>query len=242
MSDEQRTEDWRAARAGKLTASRFVDVLGTKAARAKYMREIVFERAAGIAKHEVSSKSLAWGTDVEPFLIEAYELQTGLIVKRSGFLLHPLYPFIGASPDGLVGTDGGIEGKSPHDEAVHIGTWLDGMPSEHYPQVQGNMAVTGRAWWDFISYDPRQAEPFRLYVQRVPRDDAYIARLFGELHQFNEEAEALLAQLRRKAARPFPGRRRPALPSSLLPTFRPVPRKRRPFSSFTTRRPRWHSS
>jgi predicted phage-related endonuclease len=197
---EQGTPDWRQQRAGKLTASRFADVLGTKAARAKYMREIVFERAAGVARHEVSSKSLSWGHDVEPFQREAFELETGLVVRQSGFLLHAAYPFIGASPDGLIDPDGGLEMKSPHDEAVHVQTLLEGMPAEHMPQVQGNMAVTGRSWWYFTSYDPRQAERFRLHVERVPRNETYIANLIGELRQFNDEAEAMLQRLLKKAA------------------------------------------
>ena len=200
MQAEQRTPEWYAARAGKLTASKFAAVLGPKGGRATYMREVVFERASGMAKHEVSSKSLAWGTDVEGFGLDAYTLSTGNIIAPSPFVLHPVYDFIGASPDGLVGVDGGVESKCPHSEAVHVLTWLEGMPDDHTAQVQGNMAVTGRAWWDFISYDPRQAEPLRLYVQRIPRDDAYIARLVGALRQFNDEANEMLAHLMRKAA------------------------------------------
>lgn len=197
---EQGTDEWRMERAGKLTASRFADVLGTKAARARYMRETVFERAAGIAKHEIGGKALNWGTDIEAFARAAYELRTGCIVERSGFKLHAAYPFIGASSDGLVDTDGLIEIKAPMDEGVHVSTWLDGMPEEHMAQVQGNLAVYGRAWADFISYDPRQAEDLRLYVQRIPRDERYIACLIGELRQFNEEADAMLRRLRQKAA------------------------------------------
>jgi putative phage-type endonuclease len=197
---EQRSPAWHAARAGKITASRFVDVIGTKAARARYMREIVFERAAGMARHEIGGKALAWGTDVETFARDAYQLHTGNLVVESDFIVHPAYPFIGASPDGLVASDGGIEMKCPHDEGVHVATWLDGMPLEHMAQVQGNLAVTGRRWWDFISYDPRQAEHLRLYVQRIPRHDEFIARLIGALLQFNEEAEAMLAELHRRAA------------------------------------------
>lgn len=200
MQAEQRTPEWYAARAGKLTASRFGDVIGTKGARAKYIREIVFERAAGMAKHEVSSKSMAWGTDVEGFGLDAYTLSTGHIITPAPFLLHPAYDFIGGSPDGLVGDDGLVESKCPHDEAVHVLTWLEGMPDEHRPQVQGNLAVTGRRWADFISYDPRQAEPLRLYVERIPRDEAYIAKLIGALRQFNDEANEMLAHLLRKAA------------------------------------------
>lgn len=197
---EQRSAEWYAARAGKITASRFADVMGTKAARAKYMREIVFERLAQQAKHGVSSKSLTWGQEVEPFSKEAFELHTGLIVEPAEFIAHPRYDFIGCSPDGLIGKDGGLEMKAPHDEAVHIETWLTGMPEEHKPQVQGSMFVTGRAWWYFVSYDPRQGERFRLYVQRVERDPAYIERLAGCLLQFQAEAVAMQAELERIAA------------------------------------------
>ena len=114
--------------------------------------------------------------------------------------MHPRYDFIGASPDGLVSAVGGIEIKSPHDEAVHINTWLCGMPEEHMPQVQGNMMVTGRAWWDFISYDPRQCERLRLYVQRILRDDHFISEMLGALLQFEAELQQMVAELERKSA------------------------------------------
>ncbi len=197
---EQGSEAWRAERAGAITGSRFSEVLGTKQARLRLARQLVFERLSTKPAHEVSSKSLTWGTEVESFARDAYELETGNIVTRCGFIRHARYPFIGASPDGLVNHDGIIEMKCPHDEAVHIATWLEGMPDEHIPQVQGELFVTGRAWADFISYDPRQAEPYRLYVQRVPRDDKYIATLSGALLTFEQEVQAMLEQIQAKAA------------------------------------------
>lgn len=206
MTIEQRSAEWFAQRAGKITASRFIDVVSRTrtgqptADRVRYLRELVFERLAGAARHSISSRALTWGTEVEAFAREAYELQTGYVVRQAEFMLHARYPFIGASADGLVDPDGGIEVKSPHDEGIAIATWLDGMPAEHMPQVQGNMAVHGRSWWDFISYDPRQAPHLRLYVQRIPRDDAYIARLIAELEAFEAEVAAAVERLQRKAA------------------------------------------
>lgn len=203
---EQRTDAWRLERAGNLTASTFKDIIAVRRdgkpteARGKLMRVKAFERLAGIAQHEVSSKSTDWGKDLEDAADEAYMVSTGGIIVPSPFLVHPQYDFIGASPDGLVGTDGGVEKKCPHDEAVHILTWLEGMPEDHKPQVQGNMLVTGRQYWDFISYDPRQAEKLRLYVQRIPRDDAYCKDLLTKLLQFEVELRAMVETLRRKAA------------------------------------------
>lgn len=208
MSAIQGSEEWRGQRSGKLTASRFADVMafdkrtGTKPldARTKYMQQIVFERTSGSPVHEIGSKSMNWGTEIEEFAREAYELETGNIVQLAEFVLHPVYDFIGCSADGLVGIDGGIESKSPHNEAVHISTLLEGMPECHIPQVQGCMFVTGRKWWDFISYDPRQCERLRLYVQRVYRDDAYISELAAHLIQFNKEANAMIEELMKAVA------------------------------------------
>lgn len=204
---EQRTDEWRLARAGKLTGSRFADVIAvTKAgkptaARDKYMREIVFERIAGVPRHSIDGHALRWGTEVEEFAREAYELETGHFVTPAEFVAHPVYPFIGASPDGLIGIDGGYESKCPMDEAVHINTWLCGMPEEHIPQVQGCMMVTGRKWWSFVSYDPRVSERFRLFYQRIERDDAYInSVLLPGLLQFNAEVDSMIAELERRVA------------------------------------------
>lgn len=203
---EQRSEEWFAARAGRITASCFVDVIAvTKAgtptaARSKYMRSLAFERLAGVAKVGPSARSLEWGTEAETFAGPAYEVESGNVIRPAAFMTHPKYPFIGGSPDGLVSIDGLVEIKCPHDETVHVLTLLEGMPAEHMPQVQGNLLVTGRKWADFISYDPRQSERFRLFVQRVPRDDAYCNKLLAALLQFEAELKQMVATIEKKAA------------------------------------------
>jgi predicted phage-related endonuclease len=205
---EQRSEQWFADRAGRITASRFVDAIAMNkrtgaptAARDTYMRSIVAEILSGRPRHSVSSQSLSWGTEAERFAIQAYELDRGVFVEESGFIVHPEFDYIGGSPDGLVGNDGLIEIKCPHDEQVHIGTWLDGMPTDHIPQVQGNLMVTGRKWLDFISYDPRQSERFQLYVQRIGRDDEYInSVLLPGLHAFWADVQKMVKVIEEKAA------------------------------------------
>jgi hypothetical protein len=218
---EQRSEEWRAVRAGKITASQFADAINfmpggepyksgpkkgqprpprSSAARDKLMRALAFERLSGQPVHEVSSKSMSHGKEVEDFAFEMYELETGNVVRRIGFAVHSDYSFIGASPDFLVDPDGGGEVKCPYDEAVHIATIINGMPEEHIAQVQGNMWVHGRCWWDFVSYDPRQAERFRFYRQRIERDDAYIKTLEAGLLQFEHDLRALIDRLMERAA------------------------------------------
>lgn len=208
--DLQRTEAWFASRAGRITASRFVDVIAwnkpdakgkrtPQGARTTYMRELCFERLAKRSKHSISSKSLTWGTEVEQPCHDFYEILTGNSITKAGFVVHPKYDWLGCSPDGLIGEDGGIESKAPYSEAVHVRTWLLGMPEEHKPQVQGCMLVTGREWWDFLSFDPRQDEECRLYIETIKRDEPYIAMLHKELVQFNLELNRMVEEVADRA-------------------------------------------
>ncbi len=176
-SSEQGTEAWRAARAGYATASCFKDIMGSIAASAAYSDMLVTERLYGEPSPEVHARALQWGKEAEAYARMAYTMQSGNLVREVGFAHHPTIAMVGASSDGLVGNEGGIEVKSPHDPKVHMRTWRDGMPKDHMPQVQGGMWVIGLRWIDFISYDPRAPEHLQVYIERIVRDDVYIGRL-----------------------------------------------------------------
>ena len=193
---DQHTEQWYAARAGRFTASRFADLLGGGLGRETYLLEVVNGLVSGQAMPQASASSLQWGTEVEPYAREAYALRSGERVVEGGFIVHPRFDYVGCSPDGLIGHDGGLEMKSPKNPTVHLRTILTkAMPAEHLPQVQGCMWVTGRQWWDFVSYDPRQAPPYRLFVQRIERDDKYIAKLEAAAISAWREVQNMVASL-----------------------------------------------
>ena len=200
---EQRSDEWHQQRCGKITASRFIDVLSVlkngkpSQARQKYMREIVFEILSGVPKQSTSAQALKWGSEIENYAREAYEVESGNIVQNSEFIIHPEMEFVGGSPDGLINDDGGLEMKCPYDESTHVQTLLDGMPEEHYAQVQGTLFVTGRKWWDFVSFDPRQAEPYRLYIQRINRDDIFIESLKTALILFWQETCEMVEKIKK---------------------------------------------
>lgn len=199
----QGSEEWFAARLGRATASRFSDILATTktgpaASRANYMAQLVCERMTGKVEESFESTAMKWGTENEPFARMAYEAQTGLIVEETGFIQHPEM-LAGASPDGLIGADGGFECKCPN-TATHIETLLKGMPAKHIPQVQGCMWLAGRKWWDFVSYDPRMPEKLQLYVQRIQRDEEYIVKLESAVMTFLLEVYSLVIELEKKAA------------------------------------------
>ena len=102
----------------------------------------------------------------------------------------------GASPDGMVSSSGLIECKCP-DTKTHIETILSGSaPSKYIPQMQWQMACTGREWCDFVSFDPRMPMAQQLFIKRVERDDKYIREtLEPEVVRFLDEVEKTVEQL-----------------------------------------------
>lgn len=199
--NNQGSADWLADRAGHATASCFADIMARtkpdKAGNTKplkcredYLYKLAIERIYGEPMEGPSGRALEWGTEAEPLARGAFEAETGLIVLQTGFIKHPSLPWIGASLDGLIGADGTYESKCPKDSRVHMQTWEHGMPDEHMAQVQGGMWVTGRKQCYFVSYDPRAPEALQLYVQVVPRDDAFIAKMQAEILRFLAEVRA----------------------------------------------------
>ena len=186
---DQRSEEWYSARLGKVTASRLSDVLATiktgeAAARANYRIELVAERLTGKSTPGFTSAAMQWGVDCEPMARSAYETETGLIVTEVGFVDHPTIEMTGASPDGLVGDDGLIEIKCP-DTKTHIQTLTSKKaPSEYIPQMQWQMACTGRQWVDFVSFDPRLPEHLMLEIIRVDRDQSLIDKYSESVNRF----------------------------------------------------------
>jgi putative phage-type endonuclease len=196
---EQRTDDWFAARLGKVTASRVADVIaktktGYGAGRANYMADLVVERLTGQKASSFTNAAMEWGTEQEPNAKAAYAAKTGILVEDVGFIDHPTVAMSGASPDGLA-EDGLVEIKCPN-TATHLEYIFDGKPPQKYvTQMQWQMACTNRPWCDFVSFDPRLPERLQLLVVRVPRDDDYIKMLEQEVTTFLQELDDKLNKL-----------------------------------------------
>ena len=212
---EQRTEEWFAAKLGKVSASRVADVLakiktGESASRKNYRMELVVQRLTGQPQESFTNAAMEWGTATEPQARMAYEAHTGTFVKEEGFVDHPTIEGFGCSPDGLVGitinseqnsafmVSGLIEIKCPN-TATHIETVLENKaPSKYIPQMQCQMAVTGAKWCDFVSFDPRVPEDLQLLVVRVERDQEYINSMEVEVKQFLGEVEEMVNKLKER--------------------------------------------
>ena len=203
---DQRTDSWFSARLGKVTASRISDVMaktksGPSASRKNYLMQLLCERLTGRKEEGFTSAAMQRGTDLEPIARSAYEIDKGVMVQEVGFVPHPAIKMAGASPDGLVGTDGLVEIKCPN-TAQHVEFLRTGEIDTCYIyQMHFQMLCTGRAWCDFVSFDDRLPEPLQYKCQRVDLVHSLAVSIENEIDQFLSELNALEAEMLEKMAR-----------------------------------------
>lgn len=191
---EQGSDEWFAARLGKVTASRVADVMaktksGYSASRSNYMAELICERLTGRTAERFTNSAMQWGSDTEPQARAAYEFMTDNEVTQVGLIDHGYIQMFGASPDGMIEDDGLLEIKCPN-SATHIDTLLtETIAGKYITQMQVQMACTGRKWCDFVSFDPRLPAEMQLWIRRVDRDDAFIREMESEVVKFLAELD-----------------------------------------------------
>jgi len=174
--NEQGSPEWLAARLGIPSASMFAKIVTTKgiwsASADAYINQLVAERLTGEREEVFQSHHMLRGTELEPDARDLYSLISDAEVTEVGFCLHDTLS-AGCSPDGLIGEEGGLEIKAPA-PSTHVEYLRGGvLPSKYKQQVMGCLWITGREWWDFVSYHPTM----KPLIVRVERDEEYIAAL-----------------------------------------------------------------
>jgi hypothetical protein len=132
------------ARTGRITASRMGDLMarlkrgGEAASRRDYRAQLIAERLTGETQDRYVRKEMQFGIEQEPFARTAYEIRTENTVDQVGFIFHPRLDFSGASPDGLIRQDGGLELKCPR-TTTHLAYIAAGtVPDEYQEQMLWN--------------------------------------------------------------------------------------------------------
>lgn len=201
----QGTPEWHSARLGKVTASKIADLMaktrnGWGASRATYMAQLITERLTGNPTDSFVNAAMAWGTEQEPNARAAYSFLRDVDVEQVGFADHASIDMAGASPDGLVSDDGLVEIKCPN-TSTHLDTLLGGAtPDKYIKQMQWQMACTGRAWCDWVSYDPRLPGHLQIVVRRIERDDKLIDEIEEAVAEFLAEMDDKIARLQKLEA------------------------------------------
>jgi hypothetical protein len=187
---DQGSADWHSARAGIPTASMFSTVMakGEGKTRSKYMRTLAGEIITGESAETFSNAHMERGKAMEDEARETYALIHDAQPQRVGFIRNGQK---GASPDSLIGANGGLEIKTALPDIQIDRLERNRLPPEYVAQVQGSMWVGERDWWDFVSFWPK----LPMLRVRVYRDEAYIKTLSDEVDRFNDELAALVERI-----------------------------------------------
>lgn len=197
---EQGSPEWFEARRGLPTASMFSVIMANgrdgdaSLTRTRYLNRLAGELVTETLAESYNNRFMERGKEMEPQAVAHYERVTGRTVKRVGFARNfSGLKRCGASADGLIGFDGGLETKTMMPELM-IPLLEKGarMLPEHLAQVQGNLWVYEREWWDLSVFYPKMPK----FIVRCERNETFIRNLSAEVERFNYELKMLVERLR----------------------------------------------
>lgn len=193
---EQNTDEWYQSRLGIPTASCFEKIINVNGSRSKqrekYLYQLAGEKVTGEPCNGYYNANMERGHERERESREMYEFMNDVTVETPGFVYYDQSKQFGCSPDGLVGKDGGFETKdaSPH---IHLHRLENGWSkAQHFQQIQGCLYITGRKWWDLVSY----SRGFKPLVVRFEPDEKFIKSLIGELSDFIHDLHSIVEKYR----------------------------------------------
>ena len=208
---DQRSDQWKAARIGRLTGSVAAEAFATtqkgawSADRKNLRTRLVLERLTNQPQERpVGGYQVRDGIAREPMARYKYECLTGAVVRQCGFVSDNEIP-IGCSPDGVLGDfEGLVSIKSPI-AATHLATLTvyrqqqkaetPGpaslvVPIEYLHQIRHELYCTGASWCDYISFHPAFPASLQLVIVRVARTDVDLAAYEGLVRDFLAEVDA----------------------------------------------------
>jgi hypothetical protein len=204
---EQGSVEWFSLRLGIPTASNFGVIMAqgkdgeASIGRARLMRVLAGEILTGRpGEGKIITAAMQRGKDMEPEAFDQYTRRHFEEIRRIGFMRRklPNGRYVGASPDGLIGTRKALEIKTMAPDLMieRLERGAAGMPPEHRPQVHGTMWVGDLAEVDLILfYSGMPITP----KYTIRRDDTYIAQIARAVEVFDFEIHKLVEKIRRMA-------------------------------------------
>jgi YqaJ-like viral recombinase domain len=206
----QGTIEWHLARAGVVTASNF-RLARERMADGKTLTKTADDHAFKLASERFIGNLIddemyeTWamkrGQKLEAEARIRHMSEIGVRVWPVGMVLSDDLAF-GASADGWIGEDGGAEYKCLIGAKSLKDIYLHDDMSFYDDQVQGNLWLSNRKWWDFCVYCPDFApRGLDFYRRRVPRNENYIEQMVYELNDFNNVVNRYVEKLEERVAR-----------------------------------------
>lgn len=172
---------WFEERKKRITASTFSLVMNR---RKGYHPKSIITAITG-KKKDYQSVACKWGSTNESIAIQYYEEQNEVNVQSCGFVVNPKWPWLGASPDGVMeikGVKKAIEVKCPYskkdltieESCMDSSFYLKKVDNKiqlkrnhnYFYQCQGVMAILNFDFIDFIVYTTKDLFQETLIFQK----------------------------------------------------------------------------
>lgn len=168
---EQRTPEWYLTRHNMITASNLYKIFGSEAVQ----NQLIFEKCKPLLETSSSESTFVntessthWGVKYEPLSQLFYESLTKVTPESFGCIPHPRYPFIGASPDGIVTDSSSVFYGRMLEIKNIVNRKIDGIPSEAYwVQMQIQMEVCDLDVCDFLETRFKEYEEVEFYEDSI---------------------------------------------------------------------------
>ncbi|WP_373553155.1 lambda exonuclease family protein [Haliscomenobacter sp.] len=223
---KQRTNEWFRARIGKFTASNFSSIVSKPADKtasiSKSAMNCIEKAAAQLFYNDYYERrdtdATRWGNTLEKEAIIKFAKKTNLTTKESGFILHPQFPDIGATPDVII-EDSNFPGKAivaqikcpfnvenhiSYTTKIHDTHTLRSKKSEYFWQVQGEIWISDSIHGYFVSYSPSVSLENQLHIVEIPRDEVAIAFLKMKVFEAINIRNVILDEFNSGKRRPKP--------------------------------------
>lgn len=206
---QQGSDEWLAARAGRVTGSNASYVIskenasgGETAGKVNYRMQLAIERMTGKPMmDDFQSKHTRHGTEWEPIARIVAEQETGLVFRETGFLRHTT-KMIGVSLDGDADDFKTIlEIKCPKPKTHVSYLQADKLPAIYRAQVMHSLYVTGAEQCIFVSYCDDMPDGLKTFKKVVKAKDLPLQEYDTALTAFLSSVDELhqrLIELRRK--------------------------------------------
>jgi len=151
---KQKTPEWYECRYNLLSASNIWKSLSSESQR----NSLIYEKCKPLNMFQSTNSmtniesAFHWGIKYEPLTVMFYEYVYQTKVDDFGCIIHPLYNFIGASPDGINVDPSNKERFGRMLEIKNIfNREITGLPKEeHWVQTQVQMETCGLPECDFV--------------------------------------------------------------------------------------------
>ena len=150
----QRSSEWYEFRHNLMTASNLYKVFGSDA----IVNSLIYEKCKPFTVQDDRSggytntmSPMHWGTKYEALTVALYEFKNNTTIEEFGCIPHTKYPFIGASPDGIIcDPESPLYGRMVEIKNI-VNRDIDGIPSEAYwTQMQIQMETCDLDECDFV--------------------------------------------------------------------------------------------